>query len=659
MKSKRGRSLIIVIGGIVLLGLLLFYGMTRVYPKTVETKDYITTTNREETEVIELEEGNVYQQTIVAPRDEIAGFNIRFGNYSSLVNGKLQIRFEDDNSIYYDEEFGCQEIIDNEYHFFQLKQPILNGAGKEYTITIEVTDLAKDQKLAMFASNSNIYPEGKYIGNGIELDNYDLACQLSGTSGFMWKWYLITVVLIMLGYSVVCYLGFLKKSKIEYVYLAVALTFGMVFILCFPPYTAPDEEKHIATTYAHVNSFLGESPITDENEEVIFRETDAEVGTSSAINRQRFDQLYPAFAYSDKGMDRTESYGTIVDVPFFIYLPQILGVLLGMLLKLSGFWTMYLGKFFAMLFFSGCTFLAIRIIPWGKMVLFTIALLPMTLELATSYSYDSVIIALCMLFISYVMFLIYKKERVTWKDVCFLAAIICIIAPCKMFYFLIAGMLFLIPKEKYGSKKLYWGINGGILILGILTLVIYKFQFLASHVGTVSTNAFDKTSVNYSISSILGNIPNSILVLFNTMLNLGEFYYQTMIGAALGWFQVCLPAHIITGFAILLFSAAFIAQEKEATTLFPTSRFRLTMWGFSLLMFLGVLAALWIGWTPVTYSHIEGVQGRYFLPFLPMVFLAFKNRVVVFRKNIDMWIVIGLFILLIFSYFWIAPYALV
>ena len=77
----------------------------------------------------------------------------------------------------------------------------------------------------------------------------------------MWKWYLIAVALIMLGYSVVCYLGFLKKSKIEYVYLAVALTFGMIFILCFPPYTAPDEEKHIATTYAHVNSFLGRLPL--------------------------------------------------------------------------------------------------------------------------------------------------------------------------------------------------------------------------------------------------------------------------------------------------------------------------------------------------------------------------------------------------------------
>ena len=57
MKSKRGKSLVIVIGGIVLLGLLLFYGIARVYPKTVETKDYITTTNGEETEIIGLEEG--------------------------------------------------------------------------------------------------------------------------------------------------------------------------------------------------------------------------------------------------------------------------------------------------------------------------------------------------------------------------------------------------------------------------------------------------------------------------------------------------------------------------------------------------------------------------------------------------------------------------
>ena len=38
-------------------------------------------------------------------------------------------------------------------------------------------------------------------------------------------------------------------------------------------------------------------------------------------------------------------------------------------------------------------------------------------------------------------------------------------------------------------------------------------------------------------------------------------------------------------------------------------------------------------WTPRDHISIEGVQGRYFLPFLPVLLLALKNRTVVLTKD--------------------------
>ena len=94
--------------------------------------------------------------------------------------------------------------------------------------------------------------------------------------------------------------------------------------------------------------------------------------------------------------------------------------------------TLYLGKITALLFYLLCVFWAVRFMPWGKMVMAVIALFPMSLEIAASYSYDCTVNALSFLFIGYTMYLIYEKERVTWKDYAFLTVVGMWMAPCKL-----------------------------------------------------------------------------------------------------------------------------------------------------------------------------------------------------------------------------------
>ena len=46
-----------------------------------------------------------------------------------------------------------------------------------------------------------------------------------------------------------------------------------------------------------------------------------------------------------------------------------------------------------------------------------------------------------------------------------------------------------------------------------------------------------------------------------------------------------------------------------------------------------IMLSMLIAWTPVSSRVILGVQGRYFLPFLPVLLLALKNHTVVLTKD--------------------------
>ncbi|MBS6160939.1 MAG: DUF2142 domain-containing protein [Firmicutes bacterium] len=657
--SKRKHIIWILILGVFLFLFLYKYGGTRVTPRLGDAVGYLTTVGESRAEeVLELKTGDMYKQTVTGTRDEIVGFSIRFGTYGQQVEGKLKATFSDvsGETIYGEEIFDTKDLIDNQYRLFLLDQVITDGLQKEYEISLEVLSLEEGKQLSLFASDENIYEKGDLTYQDKEVKNTDIACQLAGTSGFMQKWYWIVCAVIIVGFLAFAFVAFVKKCKLEYIYLTLGLTFGMVFVLSLPPYTAPDEGTHISTTYAFVSEFLGEDPIFDEANHVISRGTDGDIGGEAQVSLVKFHDLYEAVKYPSGDLERDFARGGKLDVPFTCYLPQILGVLLGVLLKFSGFWTLYLGKVFAMLFFTICIFFSIKLIPWGKMVIMTVALLPMSMELASSFSYDCVLNALCILFISYTLHLICKKDKVTWKDFLFLGIIICVIAPCKMFYFLIAGMLYLIPKEKYKSKKTYWMMNTGILVAGLAVLIIMRFQFLTSHVGGATPSAIEDATVNYSIATILGDIPHSISVLFNTAIIKSEFYYNSMWGNQLGSLQVYIPTFVITSFVLVLFTAGVCTTREERVIYEPDAKFRLVNLGLSLLMFLGILAALWIGWTPVTYGVIEGVQGRYFLPFLPMIFLSMRNKTFLLQKNIDRGLSAVLFAGLTFTFLYMIPY---
>lgn len=83
MKTVKKKIIIIACAVIVLALFLIKFAGLRVLPKTSEVRDYLTTVEEYEvTSIFDLHQGDVYEQTITGTREEIAGFNIKFGTYA-------------------------------------------------------------------------------------------------------------------------------------------------------------------------------------------------------------------------------------------------------------------------------------------------------------------------------------------------------------------------------------------------------------------------------------------------------------------------------------------------------------------------------------------------------------------------------------------------
>ena len=48
-----------------------------------------------------------------------------------------------------------------------------------------------------------------------------------------------------------------------------------------------------------------------------------------------------------------------------------------------------------------------------------------------------------------------------------------------------------------------------------------------------------------------------------------------------------------------------------------------------------IVLGMLLSWTPMGYVSVEGVQGRYFLPFLLILLTACRNRMIFLQRRMD------------------------
>lgn len=435
---------------------------------------------------------------------------------------------------------------------------------------------------------------------------------------------------------------FYKKHIVKISALLVAI-FGFVYIFIMPPFSCCDEKYHFLGAYHMSNQMMFVKDDLAERHAYV-RTEDSEF----LLNQKPGIYDYTALTAGEnwKGPVNSElvlyTEDKYYDCFYLGYLPQAIGITIGRLIGLKQLPMMVLARMFSLLTFLIFFILAMRKMPFGKEIIGLIALFPMVLELISAISYDGIVLGMSFYFIAYVLDLTFMKEKVEVKDMIILTAVMAFLAPIKVVYLLLAFMMFFIPKSKFGSTKKY--VIAAASMAAVIALV-----FLAFRIGKIIEYAAgDNTKLDYTdadsytMAQILGDPVWTIKIMINSFWHYGSMWLENMFGAQLGWMDVEIPHFYIMGFLILLFIAATKPAEEPV---YYTAKHRCLSWVIFGVISFAVVLSMMAAWTPVGLEEVVGVQGRYFLPVLPLSLLAIRGNS--FRRNVqtNTWITYGAVIL--------------
>jgi len=126
---------------------------------------------------------------------------------------------------------------------------------------------------------------------------------------------------------------------------------------------------------------------------------------------------------------------------------------------------------------------------------------------------------------------------------------------------------------------------------------------------------------NYTINFIFDNPIETIRIFLRTIYYEYEHYYYSAFGVYLSGFTLRVPHILINTMVIILIASVFYGKKDEWQ---PTILQRSIYLTISAIVFGLCMVSMFLGWTSDTRDIIIGVQGRYFIPILPLLLIIFK-----------------------------------
>lgn len=431
------------------------------------------------------------------------------------------------------------------------------------------------------------------------------------------------------------YLFFIKKAGLEWCALFSILVVGSIYGFLITPYMVPDEETHIDMAYRYADILMNTGSTDDFH--CLKRADDSEKMFLSDPSLENYRYVYENIWKMAENTEIVNADSTANSGAYlFMHLPGAVGIVVARILHFGYVQMLYLGRFLGLLVFALAVFIGMKKLPFGKATLYVLAMLPITLQQANSFSYDSILFSAALLYICYIIAMAYSEDSIRGLDIVISCILGIAIIYCKSgAYTPIVFAFLLIPMKKFASKAAYYSFMGsisGAFLLGFLVKNVKVVNTAAETTNKVMGIAEAITIPNYSLSYILQNPMVFFDVMNNTIADKTDFYIQSMLGQHLGWIQVELANVLVIAFTIILMLSAFRARgEKQYVTTGNKWWIVVITCASAMVVLLGML----VSWTPITYVSVEGVQGRYFFPVLLLGLMVLRNSKILFDKNAD------------------------
>lgn len=418
------------------------------------------------------------------------------------------------------------------------------------------------------------------------------------------------------------FLIYVSKNHIKNVILAT-FTFGLVFCIGTEFYHALDEKKHFISTFnlANLNFDYVNHPLQSDDTEAI-------------PHRVSYNNFYKLFAQKYKGdirpnTDEGDTSSTPTTYSKVLYICPAIGVFIAKTIGGSVADVFIAGRVFNVITYAILVCIALKILPFKKNVFTAIALLPMVMLLAASYSIDGVCIGLVFIFTSYILKL-YSLEEIKLKQWGILILLFLLMLFAKsMAYLAVGALVFILPLWKI-VKKQNIKIKIGLAVISILiaiSVVGVLFYIKDNMISTDTRGGGEvdaKSQINY-----LTNNPKKIVSL--------EFNYTIESLLNFGWIQSLhqivffTPEYGSATMLIILLFLFYVAITDDSYKFKVKEKFVFIATFFTIFFMTNII--LYICYTPVGDTTIAGYQPRYLFPIIPFLLMAVPNKNIEVKKD--------------------------
>ena len=435
----------------------------------------------------------------------------------------------------------------------------------------------------------------------------------------------ISILTILIGtvlLLVVSYAMLRRETKLEQIYPVVGMALGMMFILVIPVMATPDDTYHFSGSYHLSNKIMGIGYPEGEGDIYVRKCDSGYANTSFAAGLYNdFNETFQQDVDTSLVECQDISKG---DASFGSYIIPALGITLGRLLHLNFPLMSMLGAFFNLSWFVLWMTYALKKIPVGKRILFTILVLPMTLQQVSSYSRDNPLLASAILIVALTLHWKYSEEKIKISEIIvyLYASYVLITVKSALYAFLVLFVFFVMVNKKWFRGPRKWIAVAGIGLVCVLGLVVALPLHGWDRVYSIFiTEYYQAPTGTYGNSAwyYMTHLGDLIQRLGYTFGEYGDDYILQLTGNGLGWLEIpnSLKARVIYITMALL---AVVRTKEDTMKLGAQTRVFSVLFGFGGIFL--CLFAMLLFWTPANHMVIEGIQGRYFLPLLLPIFIG-------------------------------------
>lgn len=490
------------------------------------------------------------------------------------------------------------------------------------------------------------------IQNNISLLSKRQLCLIAGVFIFLLinsiYWYTFSHRLISICFSallLVLFIIFLfaaigrdvNQTTDTKLFLASLTILGILFSGVFTPLSAPDEDFHFTASYSLSNFIMGKGYQSDDP--LLMRRSDAEFYNQFAQNvdlsSNNYDYLNREYSQLFDSSDSEVQVLTGRSHSVSQNLPQekfasALGITLARLLNFGPAYLYLFGRLFNLAFYIVCVYIAFRITPIGRNIIAVVSLFPMCLHLAASYSYDAFIIPMSILLTALCLRSIKAKGMFTLRECFQILFVAVLLAPCKVIYSLVALLALFIPQGRFRSRREELSIKLGCMMLvgmvlagGRLLVYCANSTSVASAVNNQLDFRGDQSGHFYTVSDVVQNPLKFVKMLYLSLDHFGFEYLQRMVGGSLGWFQeeIVSPYIYVVALTVVMGLSVISSDDDGDVLSFSASLAGFFVFAIGLIL---VMLTLLVSWVFNTEGLITGVQGRYFLPYLPWLLISIR-----------------------------------